>query len=279
MSKKENGEMTFLEHLEELRWVIIRSLLGICIAATVTFFFKDIIFEKILLAPRYPDFVSNKIICKLGLMARHLLEKLFTFPDVCINQHPMPLQNITMGGQFNMHIWVSIVAGLILAFPYVFYQVWSFINPALHQKEQHYARGAVFYSSSLFILGVLFGYFVLLPFSIDFLTTYSVSNEIENKINFVSYISNITTVALACGLVFELPIVVFFLTKIGVLTPAFMMKYWRHAVIIILIIAAIITPPDVISQTLVSIPLILLYFGSIIISRAVIRKRERENKI
>jgi sec-independent protein translocase protein TatC len=275
MSKKENGEMTFLEHLEELRWVIIRSLLGICAAATITFFFKQFIFEKILLAPRNPEFISNRIICQLGLYMKHLLEKYFTFPDVCINQHPMPLQNITMGGQFNMHIWVAIVAGLILAFPYVFYQFWSFINPALHRKEQHYARGAVFYSSSLFILGVLFGYYVLLPFSIDFLTTYSVSNEIENKINFVSYISNITTVALACGLVFELPIVVYFLTKIGLLTPTFMYKYWRHAVIVILIIAAIITPPDIISQTLVSIPLILLYFGSILISKAVVRRKEK----
>jgi sec-independent protein translocase protein TatC len=181
-----------------------------------------------------------------------------------------------MGGQFNMHIWVSIVAGLIVAFPYVFYQFWSFITPALHSNEKKYANGAVLYSSGLFLLGVLFGFFVLLPFSIDFLTTYSVSDQIENKINFSSYISNITTVTLACGLVFELPIVVFFLTKIGILTPAFMTKYWRHAVVLILIIAAIITPPDVISQMLVSLPLFLLYWVSILISKAVIKKQKRK---
>jgi sec-independent protein translocase protein TatC len=276
MSKKGNGEMTFLQHLEELRWVIVRSLIGICATAIIAFCFKEFIFNKILLAPRSPEFISNKVICRLGLYAKHALDRFFTFPDVCINQHPMPLQNITMGGQFNMHVWVSIVAGVIVGFPYVFYQFWSFINPALHSKEKHYARGAVFYSSALFITGVLFGYYVLLPFSIDFLTTYSVSNEIENKINFVSYISNITTITLECGLVFELPIVVYFLTRIGILTPAFMSKYWRHAVIVVLIIAAIITPPDVISQTLVAIPLILLYFGSILISKAVVRSKDRQ---
>lgn len=278
MSKNKNGEMTFLEHLEELRWVIIRSLLAICVAGSTAFLFKKTIFENILLMPRYPEFISNRIICKLGMMTKHLLDKIFTFPDICINQHPKPLQNITMGGQFNIHIWVSIVAGFIIAFPYVFYQFWSFITPALHKNEQKYARGAVFYSSTLFILGVLFGYFILLPFSIDFLTSYSVSDQIENKINFVSYISNITTVALACGLVFELPIVVYFLSRIGILTPGFMTKYWRHSVIIILIIAAIITPPDIISQTLVAIPLILLYFASILISKAVVRKQNKKIK-
>ena len=277
MSKKENGEMTFLEHLEELRWVIIRSIIAICAAGTIAFLFKKIIFDEILLAPRNPDFISNKLICELGVMAKHLLHKIMTFPDVCINQHPKQLINFTMGGQFNMHIKVSGVAGFIIAFPYIFYQFWNFINPALHQNEQKYAKGAVFYSSSLFILGILFGYFVLLPFSIDFLTTYSVSDQIENKINIISYISNITTVVLACGLVFELPIVVYFLSKIGIMSPAFMVKYWRHAVIIILVIAAIITPPDVISQTLVAIPLILLYFVSILISKAV-RKKNEKNK-
>jgi sec-independent protein translocase protein TatC len=268
MANDKKGEMSFLEHLEEFRWVIIRSLLAVCATASVAFVLKNFIFNHILLSPRKPEFISNVIICRLS--------HFFHMNDLCINQHPMPLQNITMGGQFNMHIWVSMVAGLILAFPFVFYQFWKFINPALQKNERHYARGAVFYSSSLFIVGILFGYFVLLPFSIDFLTTYSVSNEIENKINFVSYISNITTVALACGLVFELPIVVYFLTKIGVLTPSFMVKYWRHAVIVILIIAAIITPPDVVSQTLVAIPLIMLYFGSIFISKSVIRKQEKK---
>lgn len=268
MGKEGKEEMTFLEHLEELRWVVIRSLIAICTTATIAFFFKHFIFETILLIPRNPDFISNKLICKIS--------QILNAPELCINQHPMPLQNITMGGQFNVHIWVSVVTGLILAFPYIFYQFWKFVTPALHENELHYAKGAVFYSSALFLTGILFGYFILLPFSIDFLTTYSVSSMVENRINFVSYISNITTVTLACGLVFELPVVVYFLTRIGLLTPAFLKKYWRHAVVIILIIAAIITPPDVVSQTLVALPLILLYWVSILISHTVIHKQKKK---
>ncbi len=268
MGKEGKSEMSFLEHLEELRWVIIKSAVAICIAASVAFIYKNFIFNKLLLAPREPGFISNVIICRLA--------SFFKMHELCINQHPMPLQNITMGGQFNMHIWVALVAGLVIAFPYVFYQIWSFIAPALHSKERQYARYAVAASSALFLIGILFGFYVLLPFSIDFLTTYSVSDQIENKINFVSYISNITTVTLACGLIFELPIVVYFLTRIGILTPAFMMKYWRHAVVVILILAAIITPPDVVSQSLVALPLILLYFASVFISKAVVKNREKK---
>jgi sec-independent protein translocase protein TatC len=265
--KEPQREMSFLEHLEELRWVLIRSILAIVIAGSLAFIFKNIVFENILLAPRSPDFISNRILCKISTILHS--------EGLCINQHPLPLQNITMGGQFNMHIWVSIVAGLILAFPYIFYQIWSFISPALRPTEKKHARGAVFFSSLLFIIGVLFGFFILLPFSIDFLTTYSVSDQIENKINFVSYISNITTVTLACGLVFELPIVVYFLSSIGILTPVFMKKYWRHAFIVILIIAAIITPPDIVSQTLVSLPLFLLYWVSILISARVTARQKK----
>ena len=261
-------ELTFLQHLEELRWVLIKSIIAVIVGATAAFFLKNIIFDYVLLSPRMPNFISNRIICHIG--------QLMNSPDICINQHPMPLQNITMGGQFNMHVWVSLVAGFIISFPYIFYQIWSFISPAFRETERKNANGAVFFSSFLFLLGVGFGYFILLPFSIDFLTTYAVSDQIENKINFVSYISNITTVTLACGLVFELPIVVYFLTKIGMLTPAFMKKYWRHSVIVILIIAAIITPPDVVSQTLVALPLFLLYWVSILISAAVVRKQQKK---
>jgi sec-independent protein translocase protein TatC len=276
MAEKNSGEMSFLQHLEELRWVIIRSLMAVIIGATLAFIYKSYIFDHVLLGPRYPDFISNRIICKIGLATRQLLQRYFSIPDMCINQHPMPLQNITMGGQFNMHIWVSLVAGVIMVFPYIFYQFWKFIAPALNSKERKNARGAVFYSSSLFLTGIFFGYFVLLPFSIDFLTTYSVSDQIENKINFVSYVSNVTMVVLACGIVFELPIIVYFLSAIGLLTPAFMMKYWRHAVIVILILAAIITPPDVVSQTIVAIPLITLYFASILISGMVMKRRLKQ---
>ena len=268
MAGKDNVEMTFLEHLEELRWVIIRSLLAIIIGGTLAFMLKKYVFDILILGPRDPNFISNVIICKLG--------KYLHTNDLCINQHPMPLQNITMGGQFNMHLWVSLVFGFILSFPYIFYQFWSFIAPALRTHERKNAHGAIFYSSVMFLAGVFFGYFVLLPFSIDFLTTYSVSDQIENKINFVSYISNVTMVVLACGLVFELPIFVYFLSAIGILTPAFMLKFWRHAVIVILIVAAIIAPPDVYSQLILAFPLIGLYFASIFISRMVVKRREKK---
>jgi sec-independent protein translocase protein TatC len=265
---KSEGEMTFLQHLEELRWVIIKSLIGIVVGATLVFFFKDIVFDIILLGPRNPDFISNRLLCRIG--------GYLGTPSLCINVHPAPLQNITMGGQFNMHIWIAIIGGLILAFPYVFYQFWSFVAPALREKERKAARGAVVVSSLLFMIGIMFGYFILLPFSIDFLTTYSVSDLVENHINFVSYISNVTSVVLACGLVFELPIVVYFLSSVGIVTPTLMKKFWRHAVVIILIIAAIITPPDWVSQVLVAVPLFALYMGSISISAWVVRKRERK---
>ena len=275
---QEKHEMTFLQHLEELRWVIIKSVLAIVIVATAAFFLKHLLFDIILLSPRTPEFISNVLICKFGNWFEHTKTGLWLhIQNICINQHPLPLQNITMGGQFNMHVWVSMVAGFIFAFPYIFYQFWSFIAPAFHEKERKKVGGAVFYSSALFLLGIAFGYFILLPFSIDFLTTYAVSDQIENKINFVSYISNITTVTLACGLVFELPVAVYFLTKIGILTPAFMKKYWRHAVIVILIVAAIITPPDVVSQTLVALPLFLLYWVSILISASVVRKQQKKS--
>ena len=275
---QEKHEMTFLQHLEELRWVIIKSAIAVIVVATAAFILKHILFDIILLSPRTPGFISNVIICKLGTWFQNSwLGLLLHIEDLCINQHPKPLQNITMGGQFNMHVWVSLVAGFIFAFPYIFHQFWSFVAPALHEKERKKINGAVFYSSALFLLGIAFGYFILLPFSIDFLTTYAVSDEIENKINFVSYISNITTVTLACGLVFELPVVVYFLTKIGVMTPEFMKKYWRHAVIAILIVAAIITPPDVVSQLLVALPLFLLYWVSILISTAVVRKQQKKS--
>lgn len=268
MAVEPKAEMSFLEHLEELRWVIVRSLIAIAVMAAAAFMFKDILFDYVLLAPRNSDFISNRILCEIG--------QKFGIPNLCINQNPAQLQNISMGGQFNMHIWVSLVGGFIMAFPFVLYQIWTFLSPALNVNERKHARGAVFISSLLFLTGVAFGYFILLPFSIDFLTGYTVSPEIVNQINFTSYISNITTVTLACGLVFELPIVVYFLSSIGIVTPVGMKKYWRHAVIVILVVAAIITPPDFISQILVSLPLLLLYWGSIFISAMVVRKNERK---
>jgi sec-independent protein translocase protein TatC len=269
MAKKKSEEMSFLDHLEELRWRLIRSVLAIFAAAITAFFFKDVIFDHVILAPKNPDFWTAKMFCKLGEMVNT--------PGLCINQTPLDIVSMQMAGQFNMHMWVSLIAGLIIAFPYVFYEFWSFIAPALKSKERRYANGAVFFSSFLFLTGVVFGYFMIVPLTVNFLGSYSVSAEVANKINLSSYISTISSVVLASGAIFELPIVVFFLTKIGLLTPEFMKRYRRHSIVVIFIIAAIITPPDVFSQTLVAIPLIILYEVSIFISKRVVKQRLRRN--
>ena len=174
-----------------------------------------------------------------------------------------------MAGQFSTHIMVSLVVGFIMAFPYVFWEIWSFIKPALYSNEQKHARGAVLFSSLLFILGVLFGFYIIVPLSLDFLGSYNVSSQVLNQINLDSYISTFTSVVLASGVVFELPIVIYFLSKAGIVSPEFLKAYRKHAIVIILIIAAIITPPDVFSQILVSLPLILLYEIGIVISKRI----------
>ncbi len=269
-SGKEEREMTFLEHLEELRWHIIRSVISIFVFSIAAFFFKDIIFDSIILAPRNPEFLTNRLLCSLGDMV--------DIKALCINNTPFEIINIKMAGQFTTHITISIIAGLVIAFPYIFWEFWRFLSPALHDNEQSHARGAVFYSSILFITGVLFGYFVIVPLSIHFLSSYSVSGEVANQIYLRSYIGTITSISLAGGLIFELPIVIYFLSRIGLVTPVFLRKYRRHAIVVILIAAAIITPPDIFSQVLVSLPLLVLYEIGIFISGRVERKRKRETE-
>jgi sec-independent protein translocase protein TatC len=266
-SRTNDGEMTFLQHLEELRWHIIRALAAVVVGAIVAFIFKNIIFDHIILAPNNPDFITNRLLCRLA--------DLVNVPVLCINQDPIELISIKMSGQFTTHINISLVAGLILAFPYVFWEFWSFFRPALYEKERKYARGAVTMASLLFVTGVLFGYFIITPLSINFLGSYRVSDIVTNQINVSSYIGSVTSVALSAGVTFELPIVVFFLARIGVLTPDFMRKYRRHAIVLVLIVAAVITPPDIFSLILVSIPLLLLYEASIFIANRVVRKKEK----
>jgi len=270
------GEMSFLEHLEELRWHIIRSVIAIVVMMIVAFIFKNVLFDKIVLAPKNPDFVSNRMFCEFG----HYLAGVFNLknPDImCINTNPPNLISIKMSGQITTHIVVALVAGLIAAFPIVIREFWLFFKPALHSNEAKHARGAVLASSFLFFIGVLFGYFLLAPLSIHFLNTYQISPDVVNQINVRSFIGTITSICLATGVVFELPIVAYFLTKIGVITPTFMRKYRKHAIVIIFILAAIITPPDVFSQALVAIPLLILYEISIFISAGVIKRKEKEH--
>ncbi|MCX6334103.1 MAG: twin-arginine translocase subunit TatC [Bacteroidia bacterium] len=274
---KGESEMSFLEHLEELRWHIIRSLIFIIAFMIVAFCFKSLLFDTILIAPSRPDFITNRLFCQFG----HYLNNvgIARNPDgLCINKgNQFQLISIKMSGQITTHIIVALVAGLILSFPFVIREFWAFFRPALHTNEAQHARGAVLSSTLLFFTGVLFGYFLLAPLSIHFLTSYQVSPNVINQINIRSYIGTLTSVCFATGVVFELPIIAFFLTKIGVITPEFMRKYRKHAIVVIFIVAAIITPPDVFSQTLVAIPLLILYEVSIFISAGVVRSKKKEH--
>jgi sec-independent protein translocase protein TatC len=269
--KKSEKEMSFLQHLEELRWHILRSLMALVAFAITAFCLKDFIFNKIILAPTRADFFTNRVFCQLG-------HYLMNNDSLCINAKPFNLISISMSGQLSTHVAVALVSGVILGFPYIMWEFWRFFAPALRSNEKKYVRGAVFSTSILFFIGVVFGYYMIVPFSISFLSSYQISEQVVNQINIRSYISTITSIVLASGLVFELPLIAFVLTKIGVVTPAFMKKYRRHAIVVIFIIGAIITPPDVVSQLLVSLPLVGLYEVGIIISKVVYKKRQKERE-
>ncbi|MFO7938143.1 MAG: twin-arginine translocase subunit TatC [Bacteroidales bacterium] len=265
MSKANADDMGFLDHLEMLRWHLLRSLVAIGVFAVVAFIFHDFIFDNILLAPKKGDFVTNAYLCKLGEWAG--------VPRLCINNLPLQIINIKMAGQFAMHIGVSFALGFILAFPVIFWEMWRFIKPALYTHEISHARGAVFYTSALFMLGVLFGYYIIAPLSVHFLGSYSVSQEVTNQINLRSYIGTITSVTLASGVTFELPVLIFFFSRIGLVTPQFLRKYRKHAIILILVLAATITPPDIFSLFLVTLPLLVLYEVGIRISSRVLKRQ------
>ncbi len=269
--KSGEKEMSFLEHLEELRWHIIRSVLAIVVFMVVAFVFKSFIFDNIILAPKSPGFWTNRMLCSLGQALLHN-------DALCINTKPLSLINIKMSGQLTTHIAVSMVAGIILAFPVIVWEFWKFFKPALKDNEAKHARGAVSAASLLFFTGVLFGYYMLSPLSVHFLSSYTISPEVTNEINIRSYIGTLSSICLATGLVFELPIISFFLTKVGIVTPSFLRRYRKHAIVVIFILSAIITPPDVFSQTLVAIPLLMLYEISIVISGRVMKQKDRERE-
>ncbi len=255
---KKTGEMSFLDHLEELRWLLIRVVVAIIICGCVAFTFSGWIFDTIIFAPKRGDFVTYQFFCELA--NKYDLDKSFCMMDI-----PFNIQSRDMEGQFNTDIWTSITAGFILAFPFILWEFWKFISPALYEKERKYAVSFLILSSLLFFMGVVFGYFLIVPLSINFLANYRISEVVQNNIDLDSYLSLIKTTVIACGLVFEMPILMYFLAKIGVVGPQFLKKYRRYAYVIILIVAAIVTPPDVVSQMIVTIPLIILYEVSILI--------------
>jgi len=260
-------EMSFLDHLEELRWHLIRSILAIMIIAVFAFVFKGFIFDTIIFAPKNMNFPTYHFFCQIATFFG-------VTSDFCADSLPFTLQNRTMAGQFSAHIWTSIWAGVIVGFPYLLLELWRFISPGLYENERKHSRGFIIIASSLFFLGVLFGYYVVAPLSINFLGTYTVSQEVANEIDISSYISTVRASVIACGIMFELPILIYFLTRIGLVTPEILKTYRKFAIVIIFIISAVITPPDVASQVIVSIPVLILYEFSIFISRIVIRKQK-----
>ncbi|MBZ4675584.1 MAG: tatC [Anaerophaga sp.] len=268
MKNKNQAEMSFLEHLEELRWHLVRSFLYIFVFAVLAFIFKNIVFDVILLGPSKPDFFTNRLLCGLA-------EDL-SMPVLCINQEPLSLQNINMTGQFTTHLWVSFLAGVIVAFPLIFWEFWRFIKPALYKEEVESSRGAIFFASILFTIGILFAYYIISPLSVHFLGNYQVSEQVDNIVNLGSYIGTVSSIILASGILFELPMFIYFMSKVGLVTADTLKKYRRHSIVVTLALAAIITPPDVISQILVCLPLILLYEAGIIIARGVEYRRSKE---
>ena len=266
----EPGEMSFLDHLEELRWHLIRSLTAIFVFAIAAFVSKGVIFGEIILGPSKPSFWTYRMLCNLCINMNS--------DALCISELPFIIQSRQMTGQFSMHITSSFVIGLICAFPYAFWEIWRFVKPGLYDKERKAATGATFYVSLLFFMGVFFGYFVVTPISINFLSNYQIDPSILNEFDIISYVSTVTTLVLACALLFQLPIVVYFATKAGLVSSSLLKTYRKHSIIVILMLSAVLTPPDPFSQVLIAIPLGLLYQLSILIA-VKLEKKERKQEL
>lgn len=262
-------EMPFLQHLEVLRWHLLRSVMYVAIFFIIALFSKRWLFDVIIFGPTHDDFITYRILCRLS----HWLG---WYDTICIKGIRLNFINTELAGQFMMHLKISFLAGFVAAFPFIVWELWRFVKPGLYEKEIQYAEGIVFFASLLFLLGVVFSYLILVPFSIQFFATYTISNQVQNMFTVTNYISFLTIFLLSCGFMFELPMLVYFLSKLGLLTPAFMRRYRQHAVVVLMIIAAIITPSaDVGTMLLVFIPLYCLYEISIFISAAVERNEEK----
>jgi sec-independent protein translocase protein TatC len=269
IDETEGKEMSFIDHLEELRWHIIRSLISIMGFTIAAWIYQKEIFGGIIMAPSKSEFWTNRMLCKLA--------DITGVEGLCFKQADFILQSREVSGQFMMALTQSIMVGLLFSFPYFFWEIWRFVKPGLKLKEASAARGAVFWVSLLFFLGVAFGYYVVSPMAINFLASFKLDDAIQNQFDINDYISLLSTMTLACGITFQLPMIAYVLSQVGVLTPAFMREYRRHAIVVILILAAVITPsPDMISQLLVTLPLLGLYEVSILVSARVNKRRDAE---
>lgn len=268
---EEKAEMSFIDHLEELRGHLFRSAFAIAIGAIVFAVYNKFFVREVLMGPTHSDFPTYKWLCKLG----HFLH----FGDnMCMKEIGLKMQSTTVSGQFSMFFTMILVGGIIIAFPYVFWEFWRFVKPALTKKELHKTRGVIFWVSLLFFLGILFGYFVIAPYTVNFFSNFQLDENIENRWTVTSYVETLVPLILGTGLAFQLPLVMFFLAKIGVMSSGFLRKYRKYAIVIILIIAGVITPPDIISQVIVTIPIMLLYEISIWLTVKVEKQKIKEEE-
>ncbi|PLX11295.1 MAG: twin-arginine translocase subunit TatC [Marinilabiliales bacterium] len=276
MAKRKNitteasDEMTFLQHLDVFRWHLVRSIIAVVILTGIAFAFKEIVFDHIILAPKNKDFFTNKFLCKVGQWIHT--------ESLCLNAVDLKIVNIKLSGQFMMHLYISFFMGVITGAPYLIWELWRFIRPALRKHEKKHSRGAVLVSSLLFLIGVLFSYFIVVPLTLNFFGNYEVSESVKNTIALNSYVSTVVSVTMGVGIVFEMPIIAYFLSKVGILTPAFMRSKRKIMIVIIMVIAAIITPADIFSMFLVAIPLLILYELSIHISKRIEKRRLKREK-
>ncbi|MBE8713216.1 twin-arginine translocase subunit TatC [Sphingobacterium hungaricum] len=269
--KNIEAEMSFFDHLEILRWHIIRSVVAIGVFAILSFSFYDFVFNDIIMGPKNLDFWTYRMMCKVGYA--------MNLDGFCVEKIPFNIINTELAGQFMLQINSCLLMALAMGFPYLLFEIWLFIKPALTDIERKSARGFVFYATLLFVVGALFGYYIVVPLSVNFLSNVSLSEEITNQITIDSYLSTVATLTLGCGIIFLLPILIFILSKLGIMTPEFMRASRRYAIVIILIIAAIITPTaDVITLLTVSAPMFILYELSIMVSANVKKGKLKAEK-
>lgn len=261
-------EMSFLAHLEELRWHLVRSAIAILVVASVAFYFFEFVYDNFILAHLQNDFITYRGFC-------NIFTSIGIDTDFCNIEFPEKLQSIQMMSQLMNAIWTSLVLGIIVSFPYILWEFWKFVSPGLHENEVKKSRGFIWVSSFLFFCGALFSFYVILPISVFFFYTFQVSESVVNNFTLGSYISLFTNTMLGVSIMFELPVIIYFLSKIGIVTPEGLKKYRKHALVAVLILSAVITPPDVASQVIVSIPILILYEISITVSKRVYKKQEK----
>lgn len=269
--RNENGErseMSFVDHLDVLRGHLFKSALAIAVGAVIVGIYNKFFVRDILMGPTHDDFPTYKLLCKIGTA--------LNINRLCMKGIGIKMQSTAVSGQFSVFFNVVLIGGFIIAFPFVFNQFWKFIKPALTKKELRSTRGVIFWVSLLFFMGVLFGYFVIAPYTVSFFANFQLDTNIENRWTITSYLDTLIPLILGTGLAFQLPLVMYFLTKISIVSSVFLKKYRKHAIVIMLVIAGIITPPDVLSQVIVTLPLILLYEVSIILAKKVERAEKEE---